>query len=142
MSKKIADFLGKDADHLLNHKAKVPASVLHLPGPDFVDRILSERPQCEARHYLRPIVSGVVGIDQDRVLSALRGCTWKSAEVHELLSRARGGSIVEDANVSALCGPCHRWVTTEPRLVLSLRWTRSPELKLGSTAISLSPSSV
>ncbi len=38
--------MGKDAENLLSHKAKVPASTLHLPGPDFVDRIfaLSDRP--------------------------------------------------------------------------------------------------
>ena len=45
MSTSIADLLGKDAE-LLSHTAKVPASSLHLPGPDFVDRIfaLSDRP--------------------------------------------------------------------------------------------------
>src|SRR5688572_28201239 len=43
----------------------------------FVARILSERPQCEARNFLRPIVGTLVGKDQDRVLAALRGCTWK-----------------------------------------------------------------
>ncbi len=41
MSKKIADLLGKDAESLLNFKAKVPASRLHLPGPDFVEKIWS-----------------------------------------------------------------------------------------------------
>ncbi|MBI4395651.1 MAG: class I fructose-bisphosphate aldolase [Elusimicrobia bacterium] len=46
MNKKIVELLGKDADHLLSHKAKVPAQTLHLPGPDYVDRIyaLSDRP--------------------------------------------------------------------------------------------------
>src|SRR6187397_3120233 len=45
MSKRTADLLGKDAESLLSHKAKVPSSILHLPGPDFVDRIftLSDR---------------------------------------------------------------------------------------------------
>src|SRR5262249_14445644 len=38
----IADLLGKDADNLLNYKAKgFSADKLHLPGPDFVDRIVS-----------------------------------------------------------------------------------------------------
>ena len=46
MSTRIAELLGKDADTLLGYTAKVPASRLHLPGPDFVDRIfaLSDRP--------------------------------------------------------------------------------------------------
>jgi len=38
----IADLLGKDADNLLSYKAKgFSADKLHLPGPDFVDRIVS-----------------------------------------------------------------------------------------------------
>ena len=40
MSTSIAALLGKDAD-LLSHTAKVPATSLHLPGPDFVDRIFA-----------------------------------------------------------------------------------------------------
>src|SRR6201994_4791644 len=38
----ISDLLGKDADNLLNYSAKgFSKDKLHLPGPDFVDRILS-----------------------------------------------------------------------------------------------------
>src|SRR5947207_13738311 len=38
----LADLLGKDADALLNYQAKgFNKEKLHLPGPDFVDRILS-----------------------------------------------------------------------------------------------------
>ena len=37
----IEQYLGAEADALLNYKAKVDKSVLHLPGPDFVDRIWS-----------------------------------------------------------------------------------------------------
>lgn len=39
MIDKIREYLGKDADELLNHTAKFPKEKLHLPGPDFVDRI-------------------------------------------------------------------------------------------------------
>ena len=39
MIDKIKQALGKDADELLTYKAKVPKERLHLPGPDFVDRI-------------------------------------------------------------------------------------------------------
>ncbi|MCA9284185.1 MAG: class I fructose-bisphosphate aldolase [Phycisphaerales bacterium] len=35
----LRDVLGADADALLSHKAKVDKSMLHLPGPDFVDRV-------------------------------------------------------------------------------------------------------
>ncbi len=34
----IDELLGKEADSLLNHKAKVAKELLHLPGPDFIDR--------------------------------------------------------------------------------------------------------
>jgi class I fructose-bisphosphate aldolase len=38
----IAALLGADADSLLNHVCKgVPKNLLHLPGPDFVDRIVA-----------------------------------------------------------------------------------------------------
>ncbi len=42
MSKKIQELLGKDADSLLSYKAKFPKEQLHLPGPDFVDRIFAQ----------------------------------------------------------------------------------------------------
>ena len=35
----ITSLLGKDADSLLSHKAKVSANLLQLPGPDFIDRV-------------------------------------------------------------------------------------------------------
>src|SRR5882757_7149264 len=38
----IIDLLGKDADNLLNYSAKgFSKANLHLPGPDFVDRVVS-----------------------------------------------------------------------------------------------------
>lgn len=39
MINKIKELLGKEADELLSFKAKFPKEQLHLPGPDFVDRI-------------------------------------------------------------------------------------------------------
>lgn len=47
MSTRIEDLLGNEAQALLSYECKgVPKSSLHLPGPDFVDRIfaLSDRP--------------------------------------------------------------------------------------------------
>lgn len=39
MMDKIKELLGKEADDLLNYKAKFPKDQLILPGPDFVDRV-------------------------------------------------------------------------------------------------------
>ncbi|MEB3329701.1 MAG: class I fructose-bisphosphate aldolase [Candidatus Sericytochromatia bacterium] len=44
----VTELLGKDGESLLSHKSTgIPSSMLHLPGPDFVDRIFlhSDRPQ-------------------------------------------------------------------------------------------------
>jgi len=35
----VADILGADASTLLTHQCKIPKETLHLPGPDFVERI-------------------------------------------------------------------------------------------------------
>jgi len=42
MIEKIKEYLGDSADDLLNHKAIFPKEQLHLPGPDFVDRIFAQ----------------------------------------------------------------------------------------------------
>ncbi len=39
MSTSIQSLLGNEAEDLLNYKAKYSANNLHLPGPDFVDRV-------------------------------------------------------------------------------------------------------
>ena len=43
--REIEDLLGPEAKTLLNHEAKISKHRLHLPGPDFVDRVwaLSDR---------------------------------------------------------------------------------------------------
>lgn len=41
MINKIQELLGEEAEDLLSYKAKFPKDSLHLPGPDFVDRIFS-----------------------------------------------------------------------------------------------------
>ncbi len=39
---KVTELLGDKADSLLNHKAKVSKDLLHLPGSDFVDRVMAD----------------------------------------------------------------------------------------------------
>jgi len=41
MIAKIKELLGSDAGYLLDYKCKVSKDALHLPGPDFVDRIFA-----------------------------------------------------------------------------------------------------
>jgi len=43
MADKIAELLGDEADHLLNHECRtISKEMLYLPGPDFVDRVVSQ----------------------------------------------------------------------------------------------------
>jgi class I fructose-bisphosphate aldolase len=54
VNRQIIDVLGPDAEALLNYKAKgFPAQKLHLPGPDFVDRVVavSDRPPNVLRNF-------------------------------------------------------------------------------------------
>ena len=37
-----------------------------------------------------------------------------AVDVHEIKSRARGGSITDRDNLAVLCRPCHRWITDHP----------------------------
>ena len=46
----------------------------------------------------------------------------RATEVHEVLSRARGGSILDRANCRALCHDCHRWVTEHPADAVASGW--------------------
>lgn len=51
---KIVEILGDDAPHLLQHKCKtIPKDMLHLPGPDFMDRVFaaSDRPNTVLRNF-------------------------------------------------------------------------------------------
>ena len=41
-------------------------------------------------------------------------CPKYADDLHEILSRARGGSISDPENVVALCRPHHTWVTEHP----------------------------
>ena len=53
MINKIVELLGDEADYLLGHECKtVPKVQLHLPGPDFVDRVMSmsDRPTAVLRN--------------------------------------------------------------------------------------------
>ncbi len=42
MTTNISELLGKDQDELLNHHAVFSKEQLHLPGPDFIERVVSQ----------------------------------------------------------------------------------------------------
>ena len=60
----------------------------------FVKEILDERTRCEAQ------IPDV--------------CSHWATDVHEIMTRARGGSILDPDNVLALCRRCHTFITDNP----------------------------
>lgn len=39
----------------------------------------------------------------------------RSCDLHELVNRSQGGSILDDANIIAVCRQCHTRITTNPK---------------------------
>lgn len=81
---------------------------------DLVVLLLTERPRCEARVLCRGA---------------------RAVDVHERLSRARGGQILDpdQAHMLTACRACHDWITREPAkaeaLMLALpSWHRCPPI--------------
>lgn len=84
-----------------------------------VARLLAERPRCQA------------------ALPAV--CTGDSVDVHELLARSAGGSILDVDNLVCVCRRCHTWIGDHPKeaLVLGLRLSRYPGRQPGDHRIVL-----
>lgn len=71
----------------------------------------SRKRQAENRER-RKVVRATFG---DQPMCIAPGCTRWADDVHEPLTRGRGGSITDPANMAPLCRPCHDEVTfTEP----------------------------
>jgi len=83
------------------HRSKKTAAK-YVERRALVERLLRERPACEAcatyRNYTRPGLFMV----------------WASEDIHELISRGRGGDILDENNLLAVCRPCHTWITDNP----------------------------
>lgn len=48
---------------------------------------------------------------------------FPSVDVHEVKSRARGGSIVDEPNLRCLCRFCHDEITRSPSLAADEGWS-------------------
>lgn len=75
-------------------KVSKARAALNVKRRAFVKDILAERPECEAH--------------------IPRVCSHYACDVHEILTRARGGSILDPDNVLALCRDCHTFITVNP----------------------------
>lgn len=66
-----------------------------------VEKVLRTRTRCEAGPLVRKAQPGFE-------------CGGYSVDVHEPLTRARGGSILDEENTIALCRRCHDWIHEHP----------------------------
>jgi hypothetical protein len=66
-----------------------------------IERVMVGR-SCEA-HVL------IAQVDQRHV------CARTAVDVHEPLTRARGGSIVDPSNMIPVCRSCHDWIHAHPK---------------------------
>ena len=73
-----------------------------------VERLLAERPYCEAC----PVFA-----KHDELVSYRR---HPSQDIHELVRRSQGGSILDEANLLAVCRKCHRRIGNFPQLAFDL----------------------
>lgn len=75
---------------------------------EFVKQILTERPYCEACKVFAKH-DGLAVCRQNH-----------SQDVHELVRRSQGGSILDAANVLAVCRKCHTRIGNYPQLAFDL----------------------
>jgi len=74
----------------------------------FVEKVLSENPYCQAC----PVFA-----KHDEKVTFVQN---KSVDVHELLRRSQGGSILDESNVIAVCRKCHQRIGNYPELAVNL----------------------
>lgn len=73
-----------------------------------VAKLLSERPYCEAC----PVFA-----EYDNAVVYTRN---RSSDIHELIRRSQGGSILDENNLLAVCRPCHTRIGNNPQLAFDL----------------------
>ena len=73
-----------------------------------VAKMLAERPWCEA--------CPVFAAHDGKVTYARQ----RSVDIHEKVRRSQGGSILDEANLLAVCRSCHRRIGNYPQLAFEL----------------------
>lgn len=91
----------------MRHRSKKKEAEYQLRRP-LVKRLLEERPWCEAC----PVFAV-----HDNVVTYIR---HRSCDIHELVRRSQGGSILEESNLLAVCRKCHTRIGLYPQLAFDL----------------------
>lgn len=96
----------------LKSRSKKRAKLMREVRGPLVAEILAERPWCER--------CVVMAIGAYRDTSA--GPVQRSTQVHEIITRARGGDITDKGNCVALCGTCHSAIHAHPEVATKAGW--------------------
>ena len=81
---------------------------IYVERRKIVERILSDRAWCEAC----PVFA-----KYDGRVTYLRK---RSQDVHEIVRRSQGGSILDEQNLMAVCRPCHERIGKYPKISFDL----------------------
>lgn len=95
----------------MRHRSKKKEAEYRVRRP-LVERLLNERPWCEAC----PVFA-----DHDGLVVYQR---HRSVDIHELVRRSQGGSILDEKNLMAVCRDCHRRIGNHPALAFELGLAR------------------
>lgn len=91
----------------MRHRSKKKEAEYRLRRP-LVARLLEERPNCEAC----PVFA-----KHDGLATYAR---QRSVDVHELVRRSQGGSILDESNLMCVCRKCHTRIGNQPALAFEL----------------------
>ena len=82
----------------------------------FVAEQLAKRPDCEVGRMIGAYRIDTYGAQYGgRLIREFYPCAGRSVDIHEPLTRARGGSILDVANTVAVCRGCHDWIHDHPQ---------------------------
>lgn len=96
---------------------------MQRPGPLPRRTPLKARSHKQARLYRTQRAPLVAALLLERPICE-RCQAARSVDVHEIQTRARGGSITDETNLACLCRPCHDWITREPAKAQHEGWLR------------------
>ena len=89
---------------------------------------LEYRQWCEAgSHITRHLLSRLTETQKRSIKTDPQKlvCDGRAVDIHEPLTRARGGSILDPENTMAVCRSCHDWIHNNPENAKSLGLLRS-----------------
>lgn len=84
----------------MRHRSRKTAHTYRTQRVALVSALLEARPICQRCHAAR------------------------STDIHEMKTRARGGSILDESNLAALCHTCHAWITEHPAAAHEEGWLK------------------